>query len=96
MWAKITTALEKDARVAAKGLSDLAKGCAILVVIGAAFALGYACLQVVAPYVAPDSVWAYTLHYQTTKENVYIQPKPHDCDYDKAPLEPQQVSGRVH
>jgi len=34
----------------------------------------------------PESPWAYALQYNTQSEYVVIDPKPHDCEFDKAPI----------
>ena len=39
-----------------------------------------------APYVFPESSWAYELSEDVNTKNVHIQAKPHDCDWSKAPI----------
>ncbi len=36
--------------------------------------------------VFPQSPWAYAIQYNTEAEYVVIDPKPHDCEFDKAPI----------
>lgn len=34
----------------------------------------------------PQSPWAYAIQYNTDADHVYIDRKPHDCEFDKAPI----------
>jgi hypothetical protein len=39
--------------------------------------------------VASPMTWdqfRYSIEYETDQSNVYVEPKPHDCDFNKAPL----------
>ncbi|MGA8215604.1 MAG: hypothetical protein WB799_18545 [Candidatus Sulfotelmatobacter sp.] len=57
----------------------------VVLIVAALIALSVL-LILCAPYVFPDSAWAYALRYNTLNQYVVIDRKPHDCDWDKAPV----------
>jgi hypothetical protein len=34
----------------------------------------------------PQSPWAYAIEYDTESQDVILEPKPHDCEFFKAPI----------
>jgi membrane-associated PAP2 superfamily phosphatase len=69
-----------------KAFQDSLKMVKKVVFIVAAFVASSVFLVLCAPYVFPESAWAYALRYSTHSEDVVIDHKPHDCDWDKAPV----------
>lgn len=57
-----------------------------VILIVAALSALFVLLILCAPYVFSESAWAYALRYNTPNQYVAIDRKPHDCDWDKAPV----------
>ena len=55
--------------------------CWVVVIVGVIYG-GSLC----APYMFPESTWAYTLRYNALNKYVVVDSKPHDCDWGKAPI----------
>lgn len=69
----------------AKGFAETIKGLGVLLLVGGCIATVVALFW---SFFSPESWYQfrYSQEYNTDSSKVHVEPKPHDCDFDKAPF----------